>query len=304
VYVLALIAAVFVAARNLRHRRSDRQGAGKLARLVFALGIAEWIFCGSHSADFVEEAASAYLWIARATMGAVTMWFFYIAIESHVRRYWPDSIRSWCRVITHRQWDALVGRDMLFGGLAGIIMVLVKQGDTLLPGWLAQPLPCPLLPGAGFELGEMMGLRYKVGILVEQLLVSISVGLLLLLIMLVFRIALKRKKVAALLFWAVVTLLHAVSTDYDTFLPWLTSGLLAAGVVLVLTRIGLLALIVALFVKSILLSSPLTLHPAAWYFPTSSLAVAAVIALLCFGAWLGRANARIATVVNSPFASG
>ena len=63
----------------------------------------------------------------------------------------------------------------------------------------------------------------------------------------------------------------------------MTNGALAIGLVLVLTRVGLVAAIVAMFVKSVILTNPVTSDFSMWYAPAGSFAVLATVALLLFG---------------------
>jgi len=49
-------------------------------------------------------------------------WILYLALEPIVRRRWPDSIISWSRLLAGRLRDPLVGRDILIGCLAGVLL--------------------------------------------------------------------------------------------------------------------------------------------------------------------------------------
>ena len=46
-------------------------------------------------------------------------WMIYIAIKPLVRRRWPAMLMSWVRLFQGRVRDPRVGRDVLFGVLAG-----------------------------------------------------------------------------------------------------------------------------------------------------------------------------------------
>ena len=49
------------------------------------------------------------------------MWVLYLALEPYVRRYWPQAIISWTRVLGGRWRDPLVGRDVLYGVILGVL---------------------------------------------------------------------------------------------------------------------------------------------------------------------------------------
>ena len=48
------------------------------------------------------------------------------------------------------------------------------QLDILLPSWLGSPPPLPKLPGPLQDLGDVLGLPYKLSILVTALMTSIT----------------------------------------------------------------------------------------------------------------------------------
>ena len=81
----------------------------------------------------------------------------------------------------------------------------------------------------------------------------------------------------------------------DMFLPWITNAVLAACMVFVLTRIGLLALITGLFVRSLINANPITSDFEAWYAPAAEFTVVLIVALTLYGfqtALAGRWNVR------------
>ena len=129
--------------------------------------------------------------MARATFAAAATWVTYIALETYVRRFWPQTMITWSRLLMCRFRDPLVGRDVLIGGLLGLGLVLVLQVDSLLPQWLGVSEPVLKMPGTGYSLGELLGLRYKLGTVIGVLLSAISLGLVVLLLMLLFRIVLR-----------------------------------------------------------------------------------------------------------------
>jgi hypothetical protein len=282
-YLVALVGAVLLAWRNLRSGRGDRRGARRLALLVFVLGLLDWIVGERHVAVFVEEAAASYLWMARATFAAVATWVTYIALETYVRRFWPQTMITWSRLLMCRFRDPLVGRDILIGGIFGIATVLVLQLDALLPTWLGLPQSVPKLPGAGYDLGELLGLRYKLGTVINILLSSVALGLVLLVLLLLLRVALRIPWLASLAFFALVTAVYAASSSYDTFSPWVTGAILALATVLVLTRVGLVAVIVGQFVRAVLMANPITADFGAWYAPAGNFAVIVVVLLMIYG---------------------
>jgi hypothetical protein len=53
--------------------------------------------------------------ISTALFWGGAVWMLYLALEPYVRRYWPQAIISWTRVLAGRWRDPLVGRDVVLG---------------------------------------------------------------------------------------------------------------------------------------------------------------------------------------------
>jgi hypothetical protein len=282
-YAAALAGGLTLAWRNVRSGRGDRKGAGRLAIFVLVLALVDWIVGEKHSPVFAVEAASAYLWIARAVLAAASTWIFYMALEVYVRRLWPQIMIAWMRLLKGRYRDPLVGRDLMIGVMLGIGTVLLLQFDSLLSSWLGASVPVLKMPGPGYDIGELLGLRYKLGTVVHILLGAITTGLVFLLIMLLLRVVVRLKWLAAVLFWLLLTAAFTSISAYDTFQPLLTNALLVAAIVLVLTRVGLLAVIVGQFVRMMIMSNPITADLGVWYSPAGVFAVVLVTALLLYG---------------------
>ena len=93
----------------------------RLATLIFGLHMALWVFLAHFSSVgnflylFVLAVSTALFW-----GGAV--WVLYLALEPYVRRYWPQAIISWTRVLAGRWRDPLVGRDVLYGVMLGLFI--------------------------------------------------------------------------------------------------------------------------------------------------------------------------------------
>jgi len=126
---LVILFSVFLAVRNLRAGRGDRRGAARLASAVFVLGALAWVFWAHWVADvgmLAVFATNAAGWVS----SAVLIWFLYIGLEPEVRARWPKSIVSWSRVLAGRWQDPLVGADVLWGALVGVVIVALFVGTN------------------------------------------------------------------------------------------------------------------------------------------------------------------------------
>jgi serine/threonine-protein kinase len=289
-YVLGMLGGGLLAWRNIVQGRGDLRGASNLAAMIMLLGLLDWLFGEGHPAILREEVASLYQWIARATVTAGVAWVCYVAVEPYARRYWPDIMISWTRVLHGRIRDPLVNRDLLIGGMCGIVLVLLTQLDVLLPSWLGGPPATPKLPGLIHDLTAVLGLRYKLSIVVLAVLRSITLGLFLLLLVLVLRVLLRPARLAWAASWLLLTFLGVITTGCDVAFPWLISSISALVAILLLTRLGLLAMIVSLFVSSLLANSPITCNIQAWYAPSGTSAVVLIFALLGYALFTVRTD--------------
>ena len=244
---------VFLARRNLRLGRGDRKGALRLAAFLFVLYLGASLASLHHVADWGEVGL-----LARASADALfysaMVWLVYIALEPYVRRLWPEVLISWSRLLSGRIRDPRVGRDILIGGVAGILLttglslrVLLRLGGT------------PTPPGI-FDLSTLTGLGPAVG----RLLAGFDLGfpIFILFFILLARVTL-RNQWAALgaitILWMTVNLLQSVNVVVDLVivLP------LVVLILYVLMRFGLLAVAGMAFLPVHALHTPISVS--SWY---------------------------------------
>src|SRR5205085_9544998 len=124
VLILVLGGAVWLARWNHVRGRGDRQGAFRLAVLVFCAQIALWL-TRSH---LVPDLSTFGLFIIASSSGLFIsgfIWVLYVALEPYVRRHWPQALISWTRILGGRIRDPLVGRDVLFGTVLGVVWCVI-----------------------------------------------------------------------------------------------------------------------------------------------------------------------------------
>jgi serine/threonine-protein kinase len=281
--VITILAALVLARHNLRLGRSDLRAARRLAGFVFVLAMLDWIVGERHSSAFQEEASAALLWTSRATFMAAVAGLSYVAVEPYVRRLWPQTIVTWSRLIAGRFRDPLVGRDLLVGTVFGVGLTWLGQVDVLVGRLFARGALIAKLPGAGHDLGELLGLRYKMGTLISEVLGAVAMGMFMLLLLLLLRIVLRDGRRGAVAFVAIVVVVFGAWANVDTSMPWLLGLITGIAVVLVLTRVGFVALAVGLFVQGVLIANPLTLHWDAWYAPAAVFAGMVPLVLASYG---------------------
>jgi serine/threonine-protein kinase len=299
------VGAVFLALRNSRQGRGDRQGAWRMAVLVFALRFSHWLFTGHHLAGGDEIPQLGIAIIGALALGALA-WVLYMALEPYVRRLWPQTLVSWSRLLAGRFFDPLVGRDLLIGFTANAFLRVAFTG--LWQFGMGRGL-LPALMYAG-PLGPMRGGRFAVGHLFQVLLEQIAVALILLMLLLLLRIVFRRTWIAALSFFLFLTVVLALQLGGITggqpagvALGALNGALQATFFIVVMTRFGLVAMIGAMVFGTLSGDYWFGLSASSPYIGTTMFGWAVTLLLLGYAAWVslaGRALFRDAILDAEP----
>lgn len=279
VVLVSILGACVLAWRNLRRGHGDRRGTLRIAAAIFILGLVDWLAGEPHVQTFAVEFASTVAWWSAAVFNAAVLGVCYLAAEPYARRLQPKMIVTWSRLMRGRIRDSLVGRDLLIGTVAGLALVLFEQADSLASKGLAMNQPLPKLPVTNYVLGEVLGLRYKIGTLVGTSLSAMLLGFILLVFFVLIRRALRRTGAASIAYWLVITGLVSISVQEDSYLPVVVGALSAALLTGLLLQVGLVGVIAAIFIRQFLLASPVTANLEAWYAPASIFAILVVSAL-------------------------
>ena len=109
-----LLGSAFLARRNYRRGRGDREGSFHLAVVMFVFEMGLFL-CRSHFGVMSDALFLSIIAISTGLFIAGVMWVLYLAIEPWVRRHWPKTIISWSRLLSGQVRDPLVGRDILLG---------------------------------------------------------------------------------------------------------------------------------------------------------------------------------------------
>jgi serine/threonine-protein kinase len=269
-----LVGSAFLARRNYRRGRGDREGALRLALVMFVLEIGLF-WCRSHFSSLGNilflsvVAASTALFIAGVT------WMLYMAIEPWVRRHWPQTIISWSRLLSGQGRDPVVGRDILFGVLLGVTWTLVFQIRSIPMMHMGS---APFL----FSTEALMGGREALGAWLRQWPGSIQTTLIFFFVLFGLKVLLRKEWIAAIVFIAIFALPRALNSTYVTVeLP--AQILVYAIAVLLVLRFGFVSLACAIFTVDLMANAPFSSDFSAWYMMTSILALLSVLALAGWG---------------------
>jgi serine/threonine-protein kinase len=229
------------------------------------------MFRADHTAAFSDELWILIKVLAYPAFWALQVWVLYTALEPYARRRWPHMLISWKRLLGGHWRDPLVGRDVLIGGAAGVLMILLYLVGLLMPQWLGRPgtIATPFLAGPTLTFLRQVYFR----VFVNQF-SAVLFALVFLFVLTLLRMVLRRD---ALAFAAFALFAAAPIGGEDPSLGWITGALRAAMILIVLTRGGLLPLASALFFMFSLIEVPITLDLGAWY-ASRALPLVAVLA--------------------------
>jgi len=198
-------------------------------------------------------------------------WMTYMALEPWVRRQWPHSIIAWTRLLSGKVRDPRVGTDVLFGVLLSLGWVLIY--DLLF--WAKIRMGAiPALFGTNYLLGA----RSALGMLLMQVPASVLVSFFFFGLLLVLRLVVRNRWLAAAGFVALWTALKVLVSNHP--LIELPAQLLIYSIAaFACVRYGLLTLVAAVFVANVMLNAPISFDFSRWYASTTLFVPIAIAAL-------------------------
>jgi len=268
------IAALTLMRRNLRQGRGDRKGASRTAAAVFLLSFAIWLLQADHVLAR-SELPMLHWALAQALFLGVLVWILYIALEPYIRKFWPDTLVSWSRVITGKLGDPLVGRDFVFGALFGMGLSLLVAFSR----YLAMEVGPNRLPPMITGIDSLVGLRAGLGRMLSLLNEAVVLPLGLTLLIVVLRIFIRKHWTAVGMAFAAFVGLAAVGQESWVMVAMLPLFWLVVFIVLI--RFGLLSVLVLFYYSNLPFLFPVNTDLTVWYNGQSLLLLAlAVLAVL------------------------
>jgi serine/threonine-protein kinase len=269
-----LVGSALLARRNYRQGRGDRAGALRLASVMFLLEIGLFL-CRAHFATVGDSIGLFLLQISTALFVSGTTWMLYLAVEPWVRRHWPKTIISWSRLLSAGARDPLVGRDILFGVLLGVVWILIFQIRSI-P--MMRMGASPYL----FSTEALMGGREALGAWLQQWPQSIQTTLAFFFLLFGLKVLLRKEWIAGIALVAIFALPRGLSSTYMAVeIP--AQILVYAIAVVIVLRFGFVPLACAVFTVNLADNIPFSADLSAWYMPTSILALLSVVALAGWG---------------------
>jgi hypothetical protein len=243
-----------------------------LVMFVLEIGL---FLCRSHFATFSITLGLLMIAISTALFISGVTWMMYLALEPWVRRHWPKTIISWSRLLSGGVRDPLVGRDILFGVILGVVWILIFQIRYI-------PMMRMGASPALFSTDALMGGRVALGAWLQQWPQSIQTTLVFFFVLFGLKVLLRKEWIAGIVLVAMFALPRGFSSTYRSV--EIPAQILVYGIaVLIVLRFGFIPLACAIFTINLLANVPISADLSVWYMPTSIVAMLSVVALAAWG---------------------
>jgi serine/threonine-protein kinase len=284
---------ILLAARNVRAGRADWHGASCLTLFVLGAAVLAWVVGGHHPPSVRGAMDQAVAVVSVYGLRAAFMGLFYLAVEPAVRRRWPWGQTAWHRLLAGRLRAPLVGRDVLAGLVAGVLLNLLPPALGLGAEALGIPPPAPRAAGPASPHGPLPPWTTALLIPAGGVRGALEVFLLVFAVSLLLR--------WPWLYWPAFVALSASVTF--TGLPQATAGAQAVTITWGVLHWGLIAAFIYRFgwlgnlvgasCTFGLAQTPLTADASAWYFGQGLLGAAVVLGLGVYGFVTAIGNQRL-----------
>jgi hypothetical protein len=267
------IAAV-LARFNFKAGRGDLRGASRLGIYMGSVSLLKWALSAHHVADAQEQNLVTAA-LADAAYSGLRYWIFYLALEPWVRRYWPQTLVTWSRLLAGRWRDPWVGRDVLFGCLLGVAYGLLFQSFMFLNLMRGAP------PETSVAAANLNGTRFLAWTVARHLDDAVGAALYFFLILFLLRAVLRKQWLAGVAFVLIYVAMRspALGVWYAPFFVLAIWTLL----VVAMLRFGVFATMCLVFFIDTPPDMYFTMDFSAWYGQSSWVVLAIVIAAAAWG---------------------
>jgi hypothetical protein len=277
-----------LARHNYRTGRGDRRGATRIATawmiVMFAawlLGARFWLEPLTEFSHFINDFGAFQL------TNAAILWLVYLALEPYVRRYSPDMLMSWSRLLSGRFRDPRVGRDVLVGIVAGLAIAIIGCFVVLAPEMLGYPPPPPRTINTEYLLGT----RHAVSMLLRLPPQALLNGMLTTLAFALIRMAVKQTWIATLLTVVLGTFVSVSQAGTQQLWVNIVFAVAVSAVYVgVLVNFGMFPLIMTFLTGYIVSTSGLTVDVSKLYAPTAIWLMVLITVMAAFGYYASRAG--------------
>jgi hypothetical protein len=213
----------------------------------------------------------------------------YLAIEPYARRIWPDGLLGWTRMLAGHLRDPRVGQDILIGVVFGCLSSFLEALRIAVIPKLGLPPPRPQL---GARLSMLLGSGRLVGQLSSWTYGPMQSALFIALAFVGLRFLVKNDWLALSAGLILLLVIGDRGAPIADGVGWVTFFylLLYLPTYFALLRFGLLVVVVALVVDSMLTSVPVPLQLSTWAAGPFEWTVVSLFGLIAFGYYAARAG--------------
>jgi serine/threonine-protein kinase len=281
-FAILVAGSLLLAFRHFRTGRGHRQGAFRIAVFVLVVSVLSSALFMHHLPSVWYEWERGLVLLALALLEGAKIWIFYMALEPIVRRFWPEVIGSWVRLLDGRLRDPLVGRDLLIGTSAGVLGALLFPLTQVVAQRFAGFAPWLINDARKInsQIRCLDGLRATLGTFLEALVSALSAALVVVVLLLLMRLLLRRMWLAVPVVFLALWFRTEMQRD-----DWGSYGL-SIWLVLILSlllRQGVLSFVIAMMVYGVLSRMPLTPQLGVWWSGPTVLAFLFVASLAVWG---------------------
>ena len=289
VNVALLLGAILVARHNLRRSRADRKGAARLLSVYLALVLLAWIVDGHHVWDAGMEFNGLLKTTAVICLQCGILWVLYIALEPYGRRFWPDGLLGWSRLLSGHLRDPRTGREILIGTALGGVLLLADMFRSLSPLLIGKP---PAVPRLGGQIEALGGFGAMYGVWVDVVFASVQTALFFVLLLVIARLIIRRSWLALILTMVLEVLIAGGGTPPGgiVWLYYVAQFIALALINLAILRYGLLVTTLMILLDNIPSEIPIVPHGPQWASLPGTLSLLVVVAAAAFGFYAARAG--------------
>ena len=242
VNAVAIVGAIILAWRNLRERIGDRDGAFRLATVMFAAAVLGVWLKADHPRRMADEVALCVSAVQLALPTALWFWVCYIAVEPYVRRLWPETLISWVRFMSGDIRNPLVGLHVAVGCTAGVVCACLAYLHRLSATLVNAPPPVPWID-VERGIDPLQGAAVALGAAFEIIPYATRFALTFLVTLLLLKFVVRKKWIAATAYAVIQATVWSLSRG-DSILSPIFMSLIAVICTLLMVRYGLLGLVV------------------------------------------------------------
>jgi hypothetical protein len=285
-----VIAAALLARHNLRTKRADARAVSRLAMFMMVGYAVVWVIFAHHVPDAFREISGFFKNFGSVLVAAGLFWVMYLGLEPYVRRFWPDGILGWTRLMSGYVRDPRVGRDVLAGCAFAVGVTLLEAVYYGVPPLLDRPAPLPRFQN---NVSVLTSVSTLIATMYDHMVGGLYVGMFATLAFVLMRMIFRRTSWAAVALMLLTAVVQTPQVLFSGTTIWIATAFQIVLVVVlttVIVRYGLLVTVVTFGLGRLLDDVPLTSSLSHWTATTSNLTIAAVVALTFFGFYAARAG--------------